>query len=357
MDRRFLPLIFLAACSQAHADPAPSNDDATIAVRTVSLRSDVAEERLTLHGVVRGTQRSRLSFAIPGRLQHRLVEVGAEVEAGQPLLRLDAQPYRHAVTAANARLEELNARQDQLERDQVRVNALHEEGVASQAQLENVTTGSASLAAGRQAATAQLQESRRQRRETVLRAPFDGVVVAIFAEVGTVVGAGAPVLAIEGQGGLEVVASVPDGHSWLSPGTSAEVSFPRGSDASSLTASVTSRATAPGPDGLYAVRIALPAGAAQTGTGALIQLHRQGQEELRAPLRAILDPSGEHPFVWAITEGTARRVPVEVLGLRSPANDSPEVALRGDALTASSRVVVEGSRHLLDGDAVEELSP
>jgi hypothetical protein len=95
-------------------------------------------------------------------------------------------------------------------------------------------------------------------------------------------------------------------------------------------------------------------------------------DELRVPVRAIVDPSGDRPFVWQIdADGVARRVDVRLGALRDVAASATNEALgddadragpRGDAevtllepspLAERARVIVAGHRSVLDGDHVD----
>lgn len=344
----------LAACGGPVAADQGPEASSPPRVEVAVVRAASAEETLVLHGTVRAADRANLAFAVGGRLLQRPVEVGDRVEAGQLLARVDARPFRNAASAARAQIAELDVQAAQLVRDEARVAALEASGAASTAAVEQSRTGTSRLSASRDATLAQLAEARRQVGEAVLRAPYAGVVRAVFTEPGMVVAPGTPVLALAGEGGLEVEAEVPESAlSWLREGVPARVEIP--ATGARTEGTVLALARAAGPSGLFPLRLRLEGAEAFPGQGALLRFARTGGAELRVPLGAVVDPSGDAPELWKVREGsppTVERIPVFVRGLRD-VDGRPEVALaEATPLSAGDRVVWRGQRPLLDGDVV-----
>ena len=86
------------------------------------------------------------------------------------------------------------------------------------------------------------------------------------------------------------------------------------------------------------------------GQGALVRVERAAGTELRVPVSAVVDPSGDDASVWRIVEGRARPTTVQVVGLRGQGPEA-RLAIEGD-LTEKDLVVTAGHRHLLPDDAV-----
>ena len=163
---------------------------------------------------------------------------------------------------------------------------------------------------------------------------------------GTVVAPGTPVLALAGDG-AEVHVSCPERVAlWLRPGGSAEVHLPTTDERRA--GHVVAVSDAAGPTGLFAARIALN-GSSQPGRSAIVHLAHESQgSELRVPLRAIVDPSGDQPYLWKVVDDAVTRVPLRVLALRSEA----QAAVHAEGLAANDPVVIAGHRALLEGDSV-----
>ncbi|MEM1031969.1 MAG: efflux RND transporter periplasmic adaptor subunit [Myxococcota bacterium] len=334
--------------------------DAPVTVRVASAVQAQRPAQVVMHGTLVARDRSTLSFVVGGRLLRRDVDVGDRVTKGQVLARIDPQAYRNAELAAAADLARVDAQSQQLARDERRATELEAEGFAPTSQREQVQTAQSTLAAQRRAALAQLQETRRQHTETVLRAPFDGVVRAVFGQAGEVLGPGAPVLAVADDDGLEAQVDAPErALRWLTVGGRAHVEVPGLGARRGGTVDAVARAA--GPSGLYRLRIALdPAStpAAEKlapGLGVLARVEGPAQDEVRVPLAAVVDPSGDDAAVWIVRDDMAQPRPVTVLGLRGQGDDATlAIAPRGEAsaISPGTTVVVAGHARLLPGDAV-----
>jgi RND family efflux transporter MFP subunit len=119
---------------------------------------------------------------------------GQWVEAGAVVVRLDDVALLSAVAATEAGLKAAQA-------DLERTKALLEKNAATPRELEQMTAHTA-------AAEAQLTGAKDSLSYAVLRAPFAGRVAARRANLGDVAAPGMPLIEIEGQGGLELVAAV-----------------------------------------------------------------------------------------------------------------------------------------------------
>jgi HlyD family secretion protein len=211
------------------------------------LRDRPAEGELLASGTVEATEAS-LGFQVAGRIERIEAREGDRVSAGDELARLDraeleARQAQAAaqLDAARALLAELNAgarteelaqardglraateRQLDAQRDFERVQRLFDGGAVSQEAFDkaklalDVATSQRDQAeqqlrlleagprreriAGQRAAVAQAEATVRQVEallaNTVIRAPFDGVITVRDREPGETVGAGAPVLTV-----------------------------------------------------------------------------------------------------------------------------------------------------------------
>src|SRR5262245_15614086 len=83
-----------------------------VAYAKVSGQGGAAPAATVLTGsgyVVTGDRYISLGVRVPGRIEAYLVEEGERVEKGQPLVRLDARPFRAALAEARAALDEARA--------------------------------------------------------------------------------------------------------------------------------------------------------------------------------------------------------------------------------------------------------
>jgi RND family efflux transporter MFP subunit len=186
---------FATACGRPEPPPAapaaaaPPTDVATAVVVRTDATSEVAAP-----GVVRARRRATLAARLPASVTELPFDEGERVKAGEIVVRLDDAALRAAVAAAEAGMDAAQAELD-------RTKTLLARGAATPRELQQATA-----AAG--GARAQLSAAQDGLAYAVLRAPFAGRVAARRVHVGDVVGPGLPLLEIEGEGGLELAATV-----------------------------------------------------------------------------------------------------------------------------------------------------
>ena len=184
-------LFLVTACSKSPLPPEPLRP-----VLTVVIGERADERAATYSGEVRSRYETPLAFRIGGKIAARLVDVGASVKSGDVLARLDPADSALSAGAANAQLDLASA-------DLARYRELRSKNFVSQAALDAKETSFKS-------AKAQAELARNQRDYTVLRADHAGVVEAVAAEVGQVVGAGQTVVRVAHTDALEVAVAIPE---------------------------------------------------------------------------------------------------------------------------------------------------
>lgn len=152
-------------------------------------------------GYVIARRQATVSSKISGKLMEVAIEEGVQVEAGQLLARLDDTDAKAQLDLAQARLEAARARlaeiQVQLEqarRGLKRQSELRSRQLASEEALETATTQVETLTAQLEAqrsqarvAEAEVEVARVAHDNTLVRAPFAGVIVAKAAQPGEIV--------------------------------------------------------------------------------------------------------------------------------------------------------------------------
>jgi RND family efflux transporter MFP subunit len=182
----------LAACGGGEPQPArPAAEPVAVTV------SDVWSAPAAVAHVARveAAREADVATRASGQLVRLPVDVGDPVRAGQMLAELDGADIEARIAAASAQAE-------LAERTHGRIERLAADGAASQQEMEEA-------AARLEAARAQLADARAQATYVQVRAPFDGVVVARYADPGDLAVPGRPVLRIAGSGALKIVADLP----------------------------------------------------------------------------------------------------------------------------------------------------
>lgn len=312
-----------------------------IAVRTIEVRAhrgDPSPHPLRASGTLRPRRELSLAFAVGGVVATVEADEGDSLARGAVFARLDPIPFEAAVDEAASRVA-------YLEKSLERSRTLREQKALSDEEFDAQT---AELAGAR----AQLRRARWNLDRSVLRAPFDGVVLERHVEPGQVVAGGSPAGAFVELLVLELDAALP-ARDLASVDLGAPVTLvsrddprlratgrvdhaPVSSDARS--GSVPLRIVVDNTD-----RRLLPGMVVEAGFSSTDDSTRTS--ELRVPLTALrLD--GEGQAVWRIEDGRARRVAVRLGPVRGDA------VVIEEGLSAGDLVVDEAPDRLRDGDAV-----
>ncbi len=127
-----------------------------------------------------------IGVRVPGRIDRYLVEEGAHVTAGDPLVQLDARDYESAVARLEATLRSAHA-QAVLKRKQLeRARSLAGEKVVSRDELDVRQAEADAADAAVNQNEAELAAAKVSLEYTTLRAPRSGVILAKLKEVGEI---------------------------------------------------------------------------------------------------------------------------------------------------------------------------
>ena len=175
-----------------------------VVVRTmVVLEPASGNDRTLLNasGYVTARRKATVSSKVTGKVVEILIEEGVKVEAGQVLARLDASNIEKSIQLAEAQvesarkaLEETKANLVQAERELARITQLAADKVSSASDLDRAEAEAKSLRArlerqGADAAVAEREVAlwKQQFDDTIIRAPFSGIVTSKDAQPGEMV--------------------------------------------------------------------------------------------------------------------------------------------------------------------------
>lgn len=206
-------LIPIAAAALFAAAAAIAQSPATVPSppAVVDVAPAVAAEFAPLHwspGSVASREDARVAAEIGGRVVE-VAEVGARVRRGEPLARLDDAALVLAERQAVAELGRLQAQVDYARRQEARFAALVRDAAISGAQLDQASAERRMREQDLAAAQVALEQARLARRQSTVRAPFDGVVVERLVQRGEFLAVGAPVARLVNTGALEVRGRAP----------------------------------------------------------------------------------------------------------------------------------------------------
>jgi RND family efflux transporter MFP subunit len=198
---RAAALRWLALCSLALvgcSDPAPPSAPAEVVrpalIETVGATDATA--KLRFPGRLRATKRAELSFNVPGFVAEFSLTEGSRVQAGQVVARLDDSVFKARVSAAQSEF-------DRAKIDLERYQRLWEtEQAVARSEVDDrrsrLETARTNLAAAQQ-----------DLADTLIKAPFSGVVTRRRLETFANVQAKQPIAELQNLDALEVVIHVP----------------------------------------------------------------------------------------------------------------------------------------------------
>ena len=374
-----LSLALLAGCSQSGGEKARTLADDPLPVRTLAVTNAVFERSVSVQGSLESVDSAIVSARIPGPLLRVCVDLGDMVKAGETTLfevdpvtvsnqvviaRETAATARAQVAVAEANVAKAGAVAKKAARDAERFGRLHAEGRVSDNEWERAETqretaqadeavAAASLQLARQQvsqAEAQLSIAERQLSDATVRAPCDGVVSARLREPGEMVGAGTPVVKVNGTAQLKALAFLPARHfAEIVPGeTEVEISTRGGERGASSTSESRTVIAAKSPAIDERLRVfeikALVDGSAEAAPGAMADFRvvLERREGVSVPQEAVLSRAAGTVVFLAGADGTAKETPVTV-GLRDGGRAEILSGLRpGDP------VIVQGQTQLYD---------
>src|SRR6516225_7856856 len=273
---------------KASAARDPRQDPPIVRLATAVLVT--ASER-SFTGIVGARVQSNLGFRVAGKIVERLVNVGEQVKAGQPLMRIDETDLRLALTAKRNAVAAARATVVQTDADERRYANLVNDGWTPKQRYEQAKAASDTANAQLAAAEAEARVAENEATYSVLVADADGTVVETLGEPGQVVSAGQTVVRLAKAGPREAALALPE---TIRPaiGSVAEATV-YGGDGRRYTAHLRQLSdSADLQTRTYEARYVLDgvASAAPLGATVTIRLVNQAnQPEVEVPLGAVLD--------------------------------------------------------------------
>ncbi|HUO84644.1 MAG TPA: efflux RND transporter periplasmic adaptor subunit [Thermoanaerobaculia bacterium] len=354
LSLRLLSLAALAVLvSQIAHEPSaaqPGGGMPPAPVRTTeAIRHDI-QQRLTLTGNVQSRGASVVASEIAGIVDRLDAREGDPVRRGAPLARLRSDNLSHRLEAARGELAEADARQRLAEMARSRAGRMFEEGVISREVLDDAIAQSEATRGRVAQLTADVGRLRDDLAKSVIRSPFDGVVVRELTAPGQWVAAGGDVAELIDTGDLEITLDVPSQH-FPRVRRNAKVHLRVGEGGESMTGSV--RAIVPRADPrarTFPVKISLPNRDGRVAVGMLaeVELSLGGAEgAILVPKDAVVT-EGPQRLVYVVgVDNTVQPVPVT-----TSSSQGAWIAVSGD-LNAGDRVVTRGNERLRPGQTVQ----
>jgi RND family efflux transporter MFP subunit len=337
----------LSACKEGNSAPAP--EPRPVRVATVTL--EPADDTVRYPAVIKPRIEADVGFRVAGKVIARLVEVGARVEPGTPLAKLDPADLQLQVRATQAQLESAKADVANARNDHERYAQLRKGDWTTRQEYDRRKTALEKAEARVREIEALVRVLNNSLQYTTLLADGPGVVTAVLVEPGQVVAQGQTAVRVAKLGEVEAIANIPEQQVaglprralsvelWVQPG----LSIPGVLREISPSADPGTRT--------YQARVTLtdPPPVVQLGMTATLSARlERGGLIARLPLSAVTQ-SGQAPAVWVLAGEATDRLELRPVTVAAYAGD---LAIVAGGLKDGERVVTAGVHKLDAGQRV-----
>ncbi len=245
-----------ASCSRPETAQARAKETAAKPVQVEEVRRDSVKRSVDVVGTLAAVDQVTISSEADGKVSKILADLGDKVTAGQVLIQLDHEKAQYTLDQQQAALaralaqfgapdpqhlpeiektpdaQRANADFVQAQQSFDRATELFKRTLISQeafdaaqttlqskkAAYDSALQNARNLRASIQASEATMKLAGRQLRDTEIRAPFDGFVERRLVNLGELVKAQMPVMAVVRLDPLKVIAEIPEKMApWISP--------------------------------------------------------------------------------------------------------------------------------------------
>jgi membrane fusion protein (multidrug efflux system) len=353
-----LALLFIASCSPAPA-AAPAPAPPALPVQTVA--SSTVTTYQEYPASIEGTVNVEIRPQVSGALDKVFVDEGALVSAGQPIFKINDQPYRAALNNALASLHAAEAAQGNAQLEVEKLTPLVANKVVSDYQLKTAKASVQIAKANIESAKANVSTAQINLGYTVIKAPVSGYIGRLLKKQGSLV-------APQDVEALTQLSDVHDVHVYFSLGEKDFVGFKDQYNGSTLkdkikhlpavtllladnseythtgkidmidgqfdktTGAITVRATFPNAQGLI-----------RSGNTGKIRLSLVHADALTVPESATIEMQ-DKVFVFALADSNkVKKVPITIGGKNG------ENYIVKDGLKAGDQIVLSGIDKLQEG--------
>ena len=208
----FLGILGISTLYSCSSSNKLEDKDKTIVKVEAYSPAQSTNEGFYLSGEVTAKQTTNISTRMMGYVTKIYVKPGDKVASGQLLVSISSDDILAKKAQIQAMITEAEAAAKNAQRDYERFKTLRNQNSVSDKELENVALQNTSMNAKVQMARQQMNEVNAMLSYTNIRAPFSGVVTQKMVDEGNMANPGMPILTIEQNGELQVIASIPENY-------------------------------------------------------------------------------------------------------------------------------------------------
>lgn len=297
-------------------------------------------------GTVYFVEVSEVAAEIEGIVETLKIEDGQRVKSGQALVELNTDLIAKRLDATRATHKQVQAELEVALLDLSRKEALFRKGSIAEGNYDDSRFRARALERRADSLKAEVERLELEIKKSVIRAPYDGIVVRRSVDRGEWLARGKPVAVLARDEAVDIVVEVPEtAIGQIRPGVAARVSAGGESFEGAVFAVVprVSETTRTLP---VKVRMANRKGLVEGQSATVMLPTAAPQPALIVPRDAVITSMGR-TVVFVVEEARVRMVPVSVVGFEGLA-----AGVAAEGLAEGMRVVVKGNERLRDGQEV-----
>ena len=199
-------LLALIGCSE----PIVVKQEVIRPIAWTKVESSSLEQVRTISGIVASVEMANLSFEVHGKVQEVKVNLGSEVKKGHVLASLNKRSFNLALQSSQAEVEQAKASLIEAKNKYFRYEKLINQKLVSQSEFDNAKALYESSKSAVDVTLAKLDIAQKDLQDSVLLAPYDGIITKRLIEPSQQISSGSLAFEIEGNHGLEVQVMVPE---------------------------------------------------------------------------------------------------------------------------------------------------
>lgn len=208
----FLGIVGISTLYSCSSSDKLEDKDKTIVKVEAYSPGQSTNEGFYLSGEVTAKQTANISTRMMGYINKIYIKPGDKVASGQLLVSISSDDILAKKAQIQAMITEAEAVAKNAQRDYERFKTLRNQNSVSDKELENVALQNTSMNAKVQMVRQQMNEVNAMLSYSNIRAPFSGVVTQKMIDEGSMANPGMPILTIEQNGELQVIASIPENY-------------------------------------------------------------------------------------------------------------------------------------------------
>lgn len=185
-------LIFMVGCSQQETETA----EKAVPVKIYKVKSESISQYIRVTGTVTAEEDVVVFSKISERVEKIYVKPGQRVTKNQVLAEQKNEIYKQGLEIANSALRTAEAQVNMILQDFERMSKLYSEKAISQQQFDQIKTGKETAEQGYNQAKSAQEQAKEQYENSFVKAPFDGVVAAVYVEENQTISMGQPVVQV-----------------------------------------------------------------------------------------------------------------------------------------------------------------